>query len=147
MRFCGIHLRAIFRIMPRISVLDMSLKITNLISLPHPPGASELCTASITKQNSSYYWMEQCNTCWWMNEAARQPEKVTLLLVQQTSRKVEIKPDYQLNCRLTHWGRNKMAAISQTTFSNAFSWMKMYECWLRFQWSLFLKVQLTIFQH
>ena len=26
---------------------------------------------------------------------------------------------------LTHWGRDKMAAISQTTFSNAFSWMKM----------------------
>ena len=27
---------------------------------------------------------------------------------------------------LTHWGRDKMTAISQTTFSNAFSWMKMY---------------------
>ena len=26
---------------------------------------------------------------------------------------------------LTHWGRDKMAAISQTTLSNAFSWMKM----------------------
>ena len=26
---------------------------------------------------------------------------------------------------LTHWDRGKMAAISQTTLSNAFSWMKM----------------------
>ena len=26
---------------------------------------------------------------------------------------------------LTHWGRDNMAAISQTTFSNAFSWMKI----------------------
>ena len=26
-----------------------------------------------------------------------------------------------------HWGRDKMAAISQTTVSNAFSWMKMYQ--------------------
>ena len=36
---------------------------------------------------------------------------------------------YTLPCRneLTHWGRDKMAAVSQTTFSNAFSWMKMYE--------------------
>ena len=25
----------------------------------------------------------------------------------------------------THWGRDKIAAISQTTFSSAFSWMKM----------------------
>ena len=48
---------------------------------------------------------------------------------------------------LTHWGRDKMAAISQTMFSNAFSWMKMYEFRLKFHWSLFLRFQLTIFQH
>ena len=51
-------------------------------------------------------------------------------------------PDY-----LTHWGRDKMAAISQTTCSSAFSWMKMFEFWLKFHWSLFLRVQLTIIQH
>ena len=28
---------------------------------------------------------------------------------------------------LTHWGRDKIDAISQTIFSNAFSWMKMLE--------------------
>ena len=28
---------------------------------------------------------------------------------------------------LTHWGRDKMAAISQTTLSKPFSWMKMFE--------------------
>ena len=38
---------------------------------------------------------------------------------------------------LTHWGRDKMAAISQTAFSNVFSLMKMYEFRLRFHWSLF----------
>ena len=48
---------------------------------------------------------------------------------------------------LTHWGRDKMADISQTTFSNAFSWMEMHEFRLRFHWSLFLRFQLTIFQH
>ena len=48
---------------------------------------------------------------------------------------------------LTHWGRDKMAAISQTTLSSAFSWMKMLEFRLKFHWSLFLRVQLTIFQH
>ena len=49
--------------------------------------------------------------------------------------------------RLTHWGRDKMAAVSQTMISNAFSWMKMYEFHLKFHWSLFLRFQLTIFQH
>ena len=48
---------------------------------------------------------------------------------------------------LTHWGRDKMDAISQTTFSNAFSWMKMHEFRWRFHWSLFLRFELTIFQH
>ena len=41
---------------------------------------------------------------------------------------------------LTHWGRDKMAAISHTTFSSAFSWMKMCEFRVNFLWSLFLRV-------
>ena len=40
-----------------------------------------------------------------------------------------------------------MDAISQTTFRSAFSWMKMFEFRLKFHWSLFLRVQLTIFRH
>ena len=48
---------------------------------------------------------------------------------------------------LTHWGRDKIAAFSQTTHSNAFSWMKILEFRLKFHWSLFLRVLLTIFQH
>ena len=35
----------------------------------------------------------------------------------------------------------------QTMFSNAFSWMKIFEYRLKIHWSLFLRVQLTIFQH
>ena len=33
---------------------------------------------------------------------------------------------------LTHWGRDKMAAIFQTTVSNAFSWMKTFVLWFNF---------------
>ena len=47
----------------------------------------------------------------------------------------------------TQRGQDKMAAISQTTLSNAFSWMKMLELGLKFHWSLFRMVKLTIFQH
>ena len=42
---------------------------------------------------------------------------------------------------------NKMAAIWQTTFSNAFSWKKMVEFWFKCHWNLFPRVQLTIRQH
>ena len=48
---------------------------------------------------------------------------------------------------LTHWGWDKRAAIFQTTFSNAFSFMKIYELCLTFCWSLILRFELAIFQH
>ena len=38
-------------------------------------------------------------------------------------------------CLLSHWGRAKSPAILQTAFSNAFSWMKMYQFRLTFHWS------------
>ena len=44
---------------------------------------------------------------------------------------------------LAQWGRDKMAAISQTTYSNVFSWIEMLEFRLKFHWSLSLDVQLT----
>ena len=47
-------------------------------------------------------------------------------------------PDF--NDGLTHWGRDKTDATSQTTFSSAFSWMKMFDFGLKFQWSLLLWV-------
>ena len=49
--------------------------------------------------------------------------------------------------RLTHWGQDKMANIFQTTFSNAFSCLKICEFGLRFHWNLFPRFKLTIFQH
>ena len=54
--------------------------------------------------------------------------------------------DCVLSVPLTHWGRDKMVAIFETTFSNAFSWMKMHAFRLRLR-SLFRRVQLVIFQH
>ena len=48
---------------------------------------------------------------------------------------------------LSHIRLDKMAAISQMTFSNAFSWTKIFVFWSKFHWSLFLRGQLTINQH
>ena len=43
--------------------------------------------------------------------------------------------------------QNKMATISQTIYSDAFSWMKSFVVWSKFHWGVFLKVQLAIYQH
>ena len=47
----------------------------------------------------------------------------------------------------THLPLDKMADISQTIHSDALSWMKNLVFWLKFQWSLFQRVHLTITQH
>ena len=59
------------------------------------------------------------------------------------------KYSFLVHCitHLTHWGRDEIDAISQTTFPNVFSRMKMYWIRLRFHWNLFPRVQLTIFPH
>ena len=48
---------------------------------------------------------------------------------------------------LNHWGRDEMDAITQTTFSSAFFWKKMFKFLLKCHWSLFPMVQLIIFKH
>ena len=48
---------------------------------------------------------------------------------------------------LTHLPLEKMAAISQMIFSDAFLWMISYVFWLKFHWRLFLRVQLITSQH
>ena len=45
---------------------------------------------------------------------------------------------------LIHWSRDEIYAILQTPCSIAFSRIKMYEFRLKFHWSLFLRVQLTV---
>ena len=47
----------------------------------------------------------------------------------------------------THLPLDEMATTSPTIFLDAYSWMKIFAFWLKFHWSLFLKVQLTITQH
>ena len=48
---------------------------------------------------------------------------------------------------LTHLSLDTIFAISQMIFSKAFSWIKCFIFWLKFHWSLFLRLQLTITQH
>ena len=42
-----------------------------------------------------------------------------------------------LQLQLTHLPLDKMAAISQTIFSDAFSWMKSFVFWLKSDWNLY----------
>ena len=58
------------------------------------------------------------------------PDGLLLAFIHQSA--------YTICISLTHCGRDKMTAISQTTYSKVFPWMKMYGFRLTFHWSLFL---------
>ena len=73
-------------------------------------------------------------TCTSSSEMGRRGEQ---LLGVVTLQMLCVLHDLHLGPVLTHWGRDKMDAISQTTFSNAFSWMKMHKFRLGFHWSFF----------
>ena len=101
--------------------------------------------------------------CWWFKTPWRSCDvtvmsdhpcttnrKPSHAAIQVTDRLTLFVVTWWYACRpmaLTHWGRDEMNNISQTTFSNVFSSMKMYEFRLKFHWSLFPSVQLSIFQH
>ena len=59
------------------------------------------------------------------------------------------KIHYEVKCpkHLTYLPMDKMAALSEMAFSNAFSWIKHFIFPFKFHWSLFLRVQLTKSQH
>ena len=119
-------------------------------SIPALPGSWKQSYKTVCLFNS--LWPR--DTRWWHRSGSKLPQVVAWRHQTITWFNVnhEFFCDIQLKAFykkkfLTHWGRDKMDAISQTVFSNAFSWMKMCEFCLRFHWSLFLRVQLTIFHH
>ena len=74
------------------------------------------------------------------NHSKFQPGGLTAIYCSAESRMY----DLGLPCTLTTLPLDKMAAISQTIFSNAFSWMKPFVFWLQCHWSLFLMIHWTI---
>ena len=74
----------------------------------------------------------------------RQNDKERIRLMFETWNFYEI--DSLANPPFNSYPLDKMAVISQTIFSSAFSWMKSFVLWLRFHLSLFSGVQLTITQ-
>ena len=79
----------------------------------------------------------------WCHGDPNIPTKITL----RTTHLYGIQAEWYVPWYSTHWGRNEMNNISQTTFSSISSSMKIFEFRLKFHWSLFPRVQLTILQH
>ena len=88
---------------------------------------------------------------WWRHQVETFPALLALcdLEMMLLSEPILVKIHHAVwfRYKLTHCGRDKMAANFLTTFSSSFSWMKMYEFRLSFHWSLFLRFQLTISRH
>ena len=89
---------------------------------------------------STYKWIWMY---WWQASVF----KVCKELVLHWNQRVDITPTLSKlmapEIAITLWGRYKLDAISQMTFSNTFSSVQMIE--FKFHWSLFLWVELTTF--
>ena len=57
------------------------------------------------------------------------------------------RPEEQSQEKIKSSTLDNIATILQTVFWDAFLWMKSFIFWLKFPWSLFLRVHLTITQH
>ena len=128
---------------------------TSVIGTHFPPGTRELSHCSIVMplvwhqaiiwtNADSVNWALRNKIQWILNETAIYKNFCNQIHLEMSAK---WWPFYSGPNVLTHWGRDKMAAISQTTHSNPFSWMKIFEFRFKFHWSLFLGFQLTIFQH
>ena len=137
---------------------------------PHPQRARKTAHIVITKLRSHIYVMMSSNgnifsfffgLClnsqlskqsrrWWFEMPLRSLWRHLLCIQNRTSTKTfnTLKPsDDAVLWHKSGLNLVKMAAIFQTPFSNVISWFKMYEFRVKFHWSLFLSVKLTIFQH
>ena len=145
--------------------MDENFNISIRISLkfvPHGPidNKAELVQVMVSNRQQGMTWTNADPVHWRIYAASRRDKFKTLYaLCAFGPRMITLKPfigtSFSLSlsrllrpmCHifLTHWGRDKKAAVSQTTLSKAFSWMKILEFRLKFHW--FLRVQLTIFLH
>ena len=62
---------------------------------------------------------------------------LSLIWVLKNTILILLQPNLPGTSELTYWGWDKMATNFLMTFSNAFSWMKIHEFFIRFHWSLF----------
>ena len=113
--------------MLKVSLLDMSLKITNSSLQLHLQGANELNKALDT-------WV-CCGSPRWRMSKWQPASKICNFFVGNNS------------ILLTYWRWNKMAFISPATFWNSFRWTKIVVFWFKFQWSLFPRFKLTIYHY
>ena len=137
-RSSGIHFKVIFTWIPKIPIPKLSWNLV-IWSYSHIfQGVNVWMTGGANYCDLIYTLLDQMIAPSWPSDAHLCHQTWLLFSFNKAPLKILF---------LTHWGRDKMAAISQTTFSNAFSWMKMYIFRLKFHWSLCPRVQLTIFQH
>ena len=133
-------------------------------------GTCVICALKVsqhTKFEGSNWTIDFRNACCYPEQAIKQTVDLPVIgdalphmwghcYVCRTRNLMKLSNETLLHCimvaiirltALTHWGRDKMAAIFKTTFSSAFSWMKIIVFWLQFHWNMFLGVQLTLFHH
>ena len=125
----------------RVNSVNPAAVKTDMFNKPDGPGGSNEKKQAVSN--------EDCMICYVINQDRWYQNSVKVSTFTSWPR---LYKAYFCQCSvcvpiLTHWGREKEAGTSHTTFSNVFSWMKIYGFRLIFRWSMFLRVKVTEFQH
>ena len=91
------------------------------------------------------FWTISCGVYRWNN--SEEYGQMDHLNPQTKNTTITTIQSCEYACGISHWGQDKMSDISQTTYSNAFSRMKIYEFRLQCHWILFQRIKLTILHH
>ena len=92
-------------------------------------------------QNFDVFLVVSITSCW-LNNCSFSDLRCQDMLVMS----LMFLPHKHSLCQMTFLNTLRPRQID-VVFANAFSWMKMLEFRLRFHWNLFLRVELTVFQH
>ena len=146
-------LNCLFR---RRSRKTLKLRVTGLCA-GNSPGTGEFPTQMASNaENYSFWWRHHVTRCIYVYNGLPYKDVMNMSIYNLTFTLYFVLYIY-MNNTATSWHQlcfvinifrpRQNGCHFADDVSNAFSWMKMCEFCLRFHWSLFLRVQLTIFHH
>ena len=131
-------------------VLFLKRHISDIDEWPHPKGDCRMEVFILSKPIANYHVIRV-----WHIGQEEQIIGWIVEIIDQYCTNSYIWPHSSINyldlsrqkyVHSTHLSQDKMAAISQTIFSDAFALIKSFVFWLKCHWSKFLRVKLTVFQ-
>ena len=138
-----LYVQKVIRILPslgnnfnKLTIYTMGLDCMGIVGVTLSIPPEVLRVGGQTNKEDTLSWRHSYDAQWRHNhDTDCQHDAKPLPVVCRPQYTCRLVPSEHWITPLTDWGSDKMAA-----FSNAFSWMKTFEFWMKFHWNMFLRV-------